>query len=270
MLSHLKDNQAPIAFREVIYGHSFSRRNGKNDFRPSIRGTDPQASAEHFRAAFRIVAGRISKPGSNELVVDTTARQVSSQLTFGGTIHFASKRLHIVGIFKIKRQVDNLELRDSQINLQQAFQCRDPYSVVRVHLQKATMLNTFRAYLETISQVNLRTELISFYRANIASTMRRLIVTFGIMIEVMLLILEWFGENHAIRALLEARTREIGLVRSPGFQRISIFSGLLIEILAIALAGSFVAVALASITFVGRDFYSIISVAPMRLFSTTG
>jgi ABC-type lipoprotein release transport system permease subunit len=257
MLAHPPDASTPVASAEVLYGHGFHRPNGKGYFHMLVRGLDSPAVAKTFRQGFQLTAGRMFRAGANELIVGTAAQTMNPRFRPGEAVKIDATTWHIVGVFHTTRQADNLQFLGSAADLNAGFDKGNIYKSVRVRLQKPDDLRGFRSYLAAFPDLNVHAERLAAYQANAGRTMRHLVIFMGVIVEILLLLAACLGAFYALRALIQARIREIGLLRSLGFQRSSVFGALLIEALVVTLLGSLIAIALVAGTFTGREFYSV-------------
>ncbi|HET6655223.1 MAG TPA: ABC transporter permease, partial [Gammaproteobacteria bacterium] len=154
------------------------------------------------------------------------------------------------------RSVDNFTAWADATDLHQTFTHGEPYESVRVRLRASDQLAAFQTYLDKHPQIKAHAERLITYQEISSRNFRNLIILIGVIVEVLLLIAACLGSFYALRALIEARTREVGLFRSLGFKRSSVFGGLLIETIVIVLIGAFVAVAVVAVTFTGQSFYT--------------
>jgi ABC-type lipoprotein release transport system permease subunit len=198
------------------------------------RGVEPMALVVHDQV--RIVAGRMFRPSSGEVVLGlgTVGRYVGAEL--GAEMPFGRGRWRVVGIlaaagssFESEVWVDARELA---ADANRPF----PYSGVRLRLAAGSDPETLIRRIEDDPRYALEAKPEMDYYADQAKSSRSLYFLL-VVLAVPVGIAAGLGAANTMFAAVQARTVEIGTLRALGFSRATIMRAFLIESFGVAMVG---------------------------------
>jgi len=206
-----------------------------------LRGVGEQFIAVHGN--IRIVAGRMFRPGLQELIVGAGAKRLFTDLGLGQTLDINNQHWMIVGTF-VSGDAYESELLGDADTLAAAFR-RSTYQSVIVRLATPEAFGQLKAALaaDRRLQVNVRTTL-DYYMAGTAQRIRA-IQTVASVIAAIMAVGALFGALNVGYTTVQARAREIAILRAIGFQSVPVIVSIVLETLLLAALGGVLGVALA-------------------------
>jgi len=220
---------------EICVQTSIPRRGPvANPANVAVRGVDLAAFDVHREV--RLIEGRRFEPGVPEVIVGKAARDRYARLEVGGTIELgrAGNRLYrIVGVFEAAQGALESEIWAPRTALADSYSRRFVSSVV-LRLADGADARSALDYIRGPA-VNLRPRLETEYYADLSSKTRQIVALTTILITIMA-IGAIFAVANTMYASVDARRREIAMLRTIGFQRGAIIAAFLIESLVICLA----------------------------------
>jgi putative ABC transport system permease protein len=155
----------------------------------------------------------------------------------------------VVGIFSAGGGTAESEIWTDGKLLQAAFNRGDTYQSVYLQLNSAGVFQQFTNYLAAQPGLNVKAARESEYFAEHSKVLTELINTLGILIASLMAIGAVFGALNTMYSAVAARTREIATLRALGFGGGAIVVSLMLESLALALAGGCLGGGLAYLAF---------------------
>jgi len=214
-----------------------------------LRGVREEAFLVH--AEVRLVAGRLPRPGADEVVAGglAPARVGVDDLPLGSTILIAGRAWTVVGRFAAPGRVMDAELWMPLGDLQVLLR-RDDLSCVVATLDTATLgdleafcLRRLDLELSAVEETAYEASLASFYRpVRLMAWIAAGLVGVGALL----------GGLNTTYAAFAARVREVGMLQSVGYGRAAIVWSLLQESLVAAAAGGLVGCGLGALLLDGR------------------
>lgn len=210
----------------------------------TMRGTSAAGLA--LRPQVQLVAGRMFRPGSAEIIVGRAVSDGFAGALLGQSLRFAGRQWRIVGIFDAAHTAFDSEIWGDVDVMMQAFR-RSAYSVVLWRLadpdgfarQQAVIAADPRLTVEAKPEVQFYEEqsqaLATFIR--ILGTALSIIFSIGAVVGAMI----------TMFAAVSQRTAEIGTLRALGFRRGAVLVAFLGESLLLALVGGLMGLAGASL-----------------------
>lgn len=210
----------------------------------TMRGTSAAGLA--LRPQVQLVAGRMFRPGSAEIIVGRAVSDGFAGALLGQSLRFAGRQWRIVGIFDAAHTAFDSEIWGDVDVMMQAFR-RSAYSVVLWRLadpdgfarQQAVIAADPRLTVEAKPEVQFYEEqsqaLATFIR--ILGTALSIIFSIGAVVGAMI----------TMFAAVSQRTAEIGTLRALGFRRGAVLAAFLGESLLLALVGGLMGLAGASL-----------------------
>ncbi|HUN92334.1 MAG TPA: ABC transporter permease [Burkholderiaceae bacterium] len=232
-----------LASKEVVILNSLVKTDTGKRSNVPIRGVPGQGT--RLRPQVRIVAGRMFRPGTSEIVVGSAVARQFAGVEIGQSLAFAQRAWIVVGRFDAGRTAFDSEIWGDAEQLQQAFR-RQSFSSVIAQLSTHDAYDALRDALaaEPRLQVEVKRER-QFYEDE-SRGMSIFINTLGIALSVIFSLGATIGAAITMYAAVSNRTPEIGTLRALGFGRGAILLAFLLESLLLALVGGVAGLAAAS------------------------
>jgi putative ABC transport system permease protein len=230
-----RDSNGPLSSAELYVMINVPKRSTKTDANVPLRGVDP--TALQVRGNIQILEGRTNEPGKNEIIAGVGAAQEFGGVEVGKTVKVGQSEWPVVGIFSAGGGTAESELWTDGHLLQAAFNRGDTYQSVYVKLNSAGAFQQFKDSLTSDPRLNVKVSRESEYFAEHSVTLTQLIDTLGILIASLMAVGAVFGALNTMYSAVAARTREIATLRALGFGGGAIVVSLMLESLALALAG---------------------------------
>ena len=223
-----------LASAETVVLNALPKKDSAKAGNLTMRGTSAAGLA--LRPQVRLVAGRMFRPGSAEIIVGRAVSEGFAGALLGQSLRFAGREWRIVGIFDAAHTAFDSEIWGDVDVMMQAFR-RSAYSVVLWRLadpdgfarQQAVIAADPRLTVEAKPEVQFYEEqsqaLATFIR--ILGTALSIIFSIGAVVGAMI----------TMFAAVSQRTGEIGTLRALGFRRGAVLVAFLGESLLLALVG---------------------------------
>ena len=196
--------------------------------------------AEQVRRGIRISAGRMFRPGTNELVV---GRAVSTQFRgfeLGKTIRLASQNWVVVGEFEAGGSVFESEIWADVALLQSLYQRGSSVQTLRARLETPADLQKLIDFSEADPRLKLDVKSESAFYAAQSRGIGDLILYLGWPLAIAMSFGALSGALNTMYASVDARTREIATMRAIGFGSLPAFVGTMTESLLLSAVGGVV------------------------------
>jgi putative ABC transport system permease protein len=243
------DKDGALASAELFVIVDVPKRSTGTDVNVPMRGVQPQAFA--VRKQFRIVEGRGFEPGRNEVIVGDAAAREFSGLEVGAVRRWGESEWEVVGHFTTGGTVEDSEIWADVKVLQPAYRRGNSFQSVRVLLDSAGALTTFKDALTTDPRVNVDVIRESDYYAEQSQLMISIIRGLGYAIAVLMGVGAVFGALNTMYMAVSGRGREIATLRALGFGAGPVVASVLAESLLLAGLGAVVGGAIAYALFNG-------------------
>ena len=233
-----------LASAETVVLNALPKKDSAKAGNLTMRGTSAAGLA--LRPQVQLVAGRMFRPGSAEIIVGRAVSDGFAGALLGQSLRFAGRQWRIVGIFDAAHTAFDSEIWGDVDVMMQAFR-RSAYSVVLWRLadpdgfarQQAVIAADPRLTVEAKPEVQFYEEqsqaLATFIR--ILGTALSIIFSIGAVVGAMI----------TMFAAVSQRTAEIGTLRALGFRRGAVLVAFLGESLLLALVGGLMGLAGASL-----------------------
>ncbi|WP_374429086.1 ABC transporter permease [Ideonella dechloratans] len=233
-----------LASTETVVLNALPKKDSAKAGNLTMRGTSAAGLA--LRPQVQLVAGRMFRPGSAEIIVGRAVSDGFAGALLGQSLRFAGREWRIVGIFDAAHTAFDSEIWGDVDVMMQAFR-RSAYSVVLWRLadpdgfarQQAVIAADPRLTVEAKPEVQFYEEqsqaLATFIR--ILGTALSIIFSIGAVVGAMI----------TMFAAVSQRTGEIGTLRALGFRRGAVLVAFLGESLLLALVGGLMGLAGASL-----------------------
>lgn len=208
-----------------------------------IRGAAPIGLA--LRPQVRIVAGRMFRPGSNEIVAGRAIAERFAHTGLGEAVRFGGRDWVVVGLFDAGRSGFDSEIWGDVDQLMQAFR-RPVYSSLIFRLAGPAQFDAVKAAIESDPRLTLEAKRERQFYADQSEALSTFIRILGISLSVIFSVGAVIGAMITMYAAVANRTAEIGTLRALGFRRASILAAFLLESLFLSLLGGLAGLLLAS------------------------
>lgn len=240
----LGEKGTPLVSKELAVLISLPRRGSSEMSNVLVRGVGPDALA--VRPQVKISAGRMFRPGSNEIVLGGALPGRYEGLEIGSRVRFAQRDWQVVGRFDAGGSGFDSEIWGDNEQLMQSFR-RDAFSSVVVRLADRASFDALKKRLEADPRLTIDARRERVFYEEQSRLLSGFIRIIGITLSVMFSLGAVFGATITMYAAVASRQREIGALRALGFRRASILGAFLAEAMLLGLAGWVIGLSLASL-----------------------
>ncbi|HXR93192.1 MAG TPA: FtsX-like permease family protein [Steroidobacteraceae bacterium] len=217
-----------------------------------IRGIGP--TGIRIRDEFRIEAGRLFRPGVQELLIGVGASKVLG-LRVGDKVLMPGGFWPIVGIFSNGGDAsEGVFFADARTLLSATK--RKGYASVIAKLASPESFDEMHDWIGRNPALALKSERVSDYFLRSGGRQLALLTRATYVIGVIMALGALFGATKIMYAAVRARTREIGTLRAVGFGGVAVAGSVLLEAMLLALIGAALGTLVAWLAFDGRVVYS--------------
>jgi putative ABC transport system permease protein len=200
-----------------------------------MRGIEPLGMS--VRPDVSLIAGRMFRFGTNEVIAGRGAHGQFSNLNVGETVVSGQNRWEVVGIFEADGAVAETEIWCDARTLQGAYRRGNTYQSLLAGLESPDSFDTFRDWLTSNPQLNVSIRRENEYYAGQSQTLTRLIQTIGFAIAGLMGIGAVFGAILTMYTAVATRAREIATLRALGFETSSVIVSVLSESMVLGAVG---------------------------------
>ncbi len=240
----------PLASAELFVVINLPKRSTGTDANVPLRGVSP--AAFDVRGNLTLLEGRRFEPGKNEVMVGVGAARQFSGLDVGRTVRVGQTEWAVVGVFTAGGGVAESEVWTDAAVLQPAYHRGDTYQAVYAKLISADAFHTFTDALTTNPSLSIKAMRQSDFYAEQSTLLVGFVKGIGITIAGLMAVGALFGALNTMYSSVAARTREIATLRALGFGSSPVVVSVLLESLALALAGGVLGAAGAWLAFDGH------------------
>ncbi len=233
----------PLASPEIVIVANLPKRIDGLPTNVTIRGVTPRAF--EVRSGIRITQGRTLAPGLNEVIVGERIVERIRGLDLGATVKIQRRDWTVVGVFTAEGGAFESEIWGDFNVMGPAFQRGGGQSSLTVKLKDPSTLQAFDKEIEANPQMQVRMVQERQYYEDQAGPVSKPLLALAGFVSIVMGIGAVFGAMNTMYAIVAARTREIGTLRSLGFSRRSILFSFVLESIFLALVGGVVGCLLA-------------------------
>ena len=233
---------------EYIVGVNLPKRSDGVESGVTLRGTSAAALLVH--PEWRIVSGRMFRPGLREVVVGAAAASEFSGLEIGRHVELGGNEWTVVGRFTSGGDSHDSEILADARTLMSAFNW-GAYSSVTVRLDAPASFDRFRRTL--LSNPSLEIDVVreqDYYRGQ-AQQITGLLYLVSTVVGAIMAIGAVFTALNTLYAAVAARTAEIATLRAIGFGPAGVVVSVLVEALLLSVLGALLGAAVAWLLFNG-------------------
>ena len=230
--------------REPVVLNSLPKRSNGQPSNVTVRGTSAQGLA--LRPQVRLVAGRMFRPGTSEIVTGGAVARGFAGGGLGETLRFAGREWRVVGVFDAGRSGFDSEIWGDAEQMMQAFR-RQGYSSVVAQLASPDGFEALRDRIAADPRLTVEVKPERQFYAEQSQALATFIRILGLSLSVIFSIGAVVGAMITMFATVAARVGEIGTLRALGFRRSAVLLAFLGESMALSLVGGLVGLAAASL-----------------------
>ena len=232
-----------MASKEVVVLIAQPKRDTGVPTNVTVRGVGAEGLA--LRPQVRVIAGRMFRPGSAEIVVGRSIGERFDGTGIGESLRFGGRDWTVVGVFDGGGSAFDSEIWGDGEQMIQAFR-RQAFSSVAARLGDPASFDALKRRLESDPRLTLDVKRERTFYEEQSEVMSNFISYLGLTLSVIFSVGAMIGAMITMYSAVANRTAEIGALRALGFRRGSILLAFLAEALFLALIGWIVGLALAS------------------------
>jgi putative ABC transport system permease protein len=223
-----------LVSKEPVVLNTLPKRSNGKPSNVTVRGTSAMGMA--LRPQVRLVAGRMFRPGTSEIVTGQAVASGFASAGLGETMHFAGRDWLVVGVFDASRSAFDSEVWGDAEQMMQAFR-RNAYSSVVFKLADLKAYEPLRARLEDDPRLTLEAKPEVQFYAEQSEALATFIKLLGLALSIIFSIGAVVGAMITMFASVASRVGEIGTLRALGFRRTAVLTAFMGESLLLALVG---------------------------------
>lgn len=236
-------NGQPLVAKEMVVLITLPKRATNSPSNVVIRGMG--SSSLTLRPQVKLVAGRMPKAGSSEIVA---GRSIAERFKGGGigeSLRFGMRDWTVVGIFDAGNTGFSSEIWGDADQLMQTFR-RPAYSSVIFKLRDPAEFETVKKRIENDPRLTLEAKRENQYYVDQSRMMAKFLRILGMSLTIIFSLGAIIGAMITMYSAVATRTGEIGTLRALGFKKTSVLGAFMIEALFLGLIGGCVGLFLAS------------------------
>ena len=244
-----REGGSPLASPELFVIIDLPKRSSGTDANVPMRGVTEAAFS--VRGNVAMVEGRRFQPGRNEVIAGAGAAREFSGVEPGSSLHLGASDWTVVGVFSAGGGAAESELWTDAAVLQPAYHRGDSYQSVYAKLSSPSKFPEFKDSLTSNPRLNVKAIRQSDFFAEQSTALTDFIRGVGFFIAFLMALGALFSALNTMYGAVAARVREIATLRALGFGAVAVIVSILLESLAVALAGGLVGAAVAYAAFDG-------------------
>jgi putative ABC transport system permease protein len=214
-----------------------------------LRGVNAKGLA--LRPAFKLISGRLFRPGIHEMIVGAGAHRAFG-LKVGDRIIMPDGEWSIVGEFATDGGIHESELMSDTATVMSSLR-RKNFSSVLVGLDNPDAFDTFNNWVTSNPALKLSAQRQSDYYRQVAWSSSAFFTAVAYLSGVVMALGALFGTVKILQAAIDARMREIATLSAIGYDPLPIAVSVVLEGVVLSLLGALVGALLARILIDGRQ-----------------
>jgi len=223
----------PLSTAELLVVWNLPRKSGTTT-NVVVRGIGPKSTA--LRPNVRLIAGRMFRPGLDEVVVGTMVAKRFQNCSLGDKLKLAGREWNVVGVFDAGGTSYDSEIWGDVELFMPVFD-RPVFQSVILRLDDPSHLAALKKRLEADPRMSASVHREDQFYAAQSGTLAGLLRTLGTFVTLIMALGAIFGALNTMYASVGARTKEIGTLRAIGFSRGAVLLSVLVESTLLALLG---------------------------------
>ncbi|HET9951707.1 MAG TPA: ABC transporter permease [Candidatus Eisenbacteria bacterium] len=224
---------SPFAASELVVIWNLERTSGKPT-NVIVRGVSPHSLA--LRENAHLAAGRMFRPGLNEIVVGKLVSERFKHCRLNDKIKLAGRDWTVVGILDAHGTAYDSEIWGDVELFMPVFD-RPVFQNVTLRLDDPSHFEALKKRLEADPRYSLAVHREDEFYAAQSGMMAALLRTLGLFVTIIMALGAVFGALNTMYASVSARTKEIGTLLALGFSRGAVMLSVLSESVALCLIG---------------------------------
>ncbi|MHB8404690.1 MAG: ABC transporter permease [Gammaproteobacteria bacterium] len=200
---------------------------------------------------FKIVQGRMFKPGLDEIIVGRQAERLFPGLSIGDVFKWNHHNWKVVGIFAKGGSIRESEIWTDVNQLQSAYNATNQYTIAYVRLTSPAAFPAFKKSLEHNPQLSVTAVRESTNWNENANNLKTPIYLIGGTVTLLMAIGAIFGAINIMYSNISNRMQDIATLRALGFARLPILFAVVLEGVVLGLVGGASAALIAYLIFNG-------------------
>ena len=235
-----------LVAKEVVVLIALPKRGtGKTSSHSNVVVRGVQEASIPLRPQVKLVAGRLFRMGSSEIIVGNSIAKGFTGVGLQGTLNWGMRRWTVVGIFDAGNTGFSSEIWGDVDQVMQAFR-RPVYSSLIFRLYNPAAFPAAKTAIETDPRLTLEAKREKRYYLDQSEMMAKFLRILGLSLTVIFSIGAIIGAMITMYSAVANRIGEIGTMRALGFRRRSILAAFLAESLLLGLIGGTVGLFFAS------------------------
>jgi putative ABC transport system permease protein len=233
----------PLASWEWVVVIGLPRASDGQPANVSLRAVTPRAF--EVRGGIEVVEGRAFTPGLDEVMVGRKLTERIRGLELGSSVKYEQKQFRIVGIFESQGGAFESEIWGDFDTFGAIFQRGAGSNSLVVRMKDPAQIPELDRFIRDQPQMQLQALSERKYYEEQAGSLSRILKGLATFVAFVMGVGAVFGTMNTMYAIVAARTREIGTLRSLGFSRRAILLSFVIESVFLAGVGGVIGCMLA-------------------------
>jgi putative ABC transport system permease protein len=244
----------PMVSAEVVLVAPVSRKRDHSDVNVTLRGVGPHYFA--IRPELKLIAGRMYRPGTQELLVGAAAESQFDGLGIGAHVRLQDGDWTVVGVFAGGSGARQSELVADAQSVMSAYKL-DNFNSVTARLESAQAFGKFAAALSGDGRLLVAVRSEPQYLAQASASVNSLLRLVAYAIGSIMSLGAVFAALNATYSAIVVRSVEIATLRAIGFAASSVALAVLIETLLLSVVGAAVGASLSYAAFAGATISTL-------------
>ncbi|RDJ98891.1 ABC transporter permease [Paraburkholderia lacunae] len=224
----------PLASKEAVVLISLVKSGSNKPSNVVIRGVSPTGPG--LRPQVKLVAGRMFKAGSSEIIVGSSVAKGFSGTQIGEHLRFAQRDWTVVGTFDAGGSGFDSEIWGDVDQLMQSFR-RTSYSSMVVRLAQTHLFDRFKTDIDVDPRLADEAKREQAFYSDQSKALSTFINILGFTLSMIFSIAAMIGAMITMYASVANRVAEIGTLRALGFKRVNVLAAFLVEAMLLGLVG---------------------------------
>ena len=203
-----------------------------------LRGVGPMAN--QLRREFKLVEGKMFKPGTNELIVGNGAVKQYKGLEVGEKVRWLKTDWVIVGRFTDDGGLAESEVWGDAATLQQVWQRGPVVQTIRAKVADGSSVKALKDVLTKNPQLSVDVLSEKQFYADQQKTLSKVINNIGLWIGIIMGFAALFAALNTLESAVASRVREIATLRAIGFGAGPVVFSVLVEAMILGAIGGLV------------------------------
>ncbi len=230
------DGRRLVAKEAVVLIALPKRGDGKSSSHSNVVVRGVQEASIPLRPQVKLVAGRMFRMGTSEIIVGNSIAKGFQGVGLQGTLNWGMRKWTVVGIFDAGNTGFSSEIWGDVDQVMQAFR-RPVYSSLIFRLNNPAAFPAAKTAVETDPRLTLEAKRETRYYLDQSEMMAKFLRILGVSLTVIFSIGAIIGAMITMYSAVANRIGEIGTMRALGFRRRSILAAFLAESLLLGFLG---------------------------------